>query len=275
MLNKNDGKWFSKNLKPINSGIGLNEQQSYLEAKATAYKAEQANRKTTNDLQHFSSTLLECTSSVFKPLTTIQNKSLEQEKKIVAQLKNAHILDPLKAIENKPGDVMAIEAKDDKHVDINENVKQETTSLRLPDQRTLSKNECINLIKSDDNMDELFGITEYKDNIIRFHIFENLYKYKLIKIGIYHKIEFIEEIDRTLIKSSRTKDGKVIKDISFPATRELMIALTKDVGGDFDKNALDQYKAIYDVCLKPDLNKHIFKLLKGRPSKNHINFLNT
>ena len=44
-----------------------------------------------------------------------------------------------------------------------------------------------------------------------------------------------------MIKASRTKDGKVIKDISFPATRELMIALTKDVNGDFDKNALEQY----------------------------------
>ena len=101
MFNKDDGKWISKNLKPINSGMGLNEQhrlsqdfqskrlvrlpdqQSYLEAKANAYKAEQANRKTINDLQHFSSALLERTSEVFKPLTTIQNKSLEQEKEIV------------------------------------------------------------------------------------------------------------------------------------------------------------------------------------------------
>ena len=75
-----------------------------------------------------------------------------------------------------------------------------------------------------------------------------------------------------MIKASSTKDGRVIKDISFPATRELMIALTKDIGGDFDKNALDQYKGIYDVCLKPDLNKHIFKQFKGSPSKNHRNF---
>ena len=42
----------------------------------------------------------------------------------------------------------------------------------------------------------------------------------------------------TLIKASRTQDGTVIKDISFPATRELMSALTKDVGIDYDKNAL-------------------------------------
>ena len=57
--------------------MGLNEQQSYLEVNAKAYKAKQANRKTINNLKHFSSTLLERTSEVFKPLTTIQNKSLE------------------------------------------------------------------------------------------------------------------------------------------------------------------------------------------------------
>ena len=48
-----------------------------------------------------------------------------------------------------------------------------------------------------------------------------------------------------------------IKNISFPATRELIIALTKDVGGDFNKNALEQYKIILRVCLKPELDKHI------------------
>ena len=37
-------------------------------------------------------------------------------------------------------------------------------------------------------MDEIFVITEYKDNIIRFHIFEDLYNYKLIERGIDHKI---------------------------------------------------------------------------------------
>ena len=105
MFNKDNGKWFTKKLEHINSGMGFNEQQSYLEAKAKAYKAEQANRKTINDLQHFRSALLERTSEVFKLLTTIQNKSLEQEKEIVTQLKNVQIIDPLKAIENKPGDL--------------------------------------------------------------------------------------------------------------------------------------------------------------------------
>ena len=77
---------------------------------------------------------------------------------------------------------------------------------------------------------------------------------------------------RTLIKASRTKDGRVIKDISFPAARGLMIALTKDVGGDFLKSALEQYKIILRVFLKPELDKHIFKIPYGRPSKNHIHF---
>ena len=121
-------------------------------------------------------------------------------------------------------------------------------------------------------MDELFGITKYKDDIIRFHIFEDLYKHKLIKKSIDHKIEFIEEIDSTLIKASKTKDKIIIIDISFPVTRELMIALTKDVGADFDKNAFDQYNKIYDVCLKPELVKHIFKIPAGKPTKEHINF---
>ena len=111
----------------------------------------------------------------------------------------------------------------------------------------LSKTECINLIKSDDNMEKVFNKTEYKNDIICFHIFEDLHKYKLIVKGIDYIIEFIKEIDAfvdqtfiwTVIKASRTTDGIIIKDISFPATIELMIDLTKDVGIDFDKNELE------------------------------------
>ena len=77
---------------------------------------------------------------------------------------------------------------------------------------------------------------------------------------------------RTIIKASRTKDGRVIKDFSFSATSELMIALTKDVGGDFNQNALEQYKIILRVCLKPELDKHIFKIPYGRLSKINIYF---
>ena len=52
-----------------------------------------------------------------------------------------------------------------------------------------------------------------------------------------------------------------------------MIALTKDVGDEFDKNALYQFKKIYDICLKLECDKHIFIIGKGRSSKNHNNFL--
>ena len=64
----------------------------------------------------------------------------------------------MKAIENKPGDL---------------NLKNDQHAQRTPE-GTLSENECINLIESDDNIDELFSITEYKDDINRFHIFEDL-----------------------------------------------------------------------------------------------------
>ena len=163
----------------------------------------------------------------------------------------------------KPGDVNAIEAKtdkqkDDKPVDITEKVKHETT---------LSKHECINLIESKNNIDKLFGITEYKDYIICFHIFEDLYNHKLNIKGYNHKIKFIEEINRTLIKVSMTKDKIIIKEISFSATKELMIALTKNVNCDFYKNALDQYKKILYVCLKLELDKHILKIPAIRPTK--------
>ena len=107
----------------------------------------------------------------------------------------------------------------------------------------------MDLINSDDNMDELFGITEYKDNKIRFHIFDDLQRFNLIENGSDHNIEFIEEDGKVIIKASRIENGTVKEDISYPATRELMIALTKDVGDEFDKNALHQYKKIYEMCL--------------------------
>ena len=186
----------------------------------------------------------------------------------------------MKAIENKPGDLnLKVDNSVRQVYDQDTGRTMFEHSFRDPE-GTLSKNECINLINSDNNKNEWFGITKYKDFIILFHIFEDLYNHKLIEKGIYHKIEFIEVIDgpvkqtfiRTLSKASRTKDERVIKDISLSATRELLIALTKDVGGDFDKNALEQYKIILRVCIKPELDKHIFKIPYGRPSKNHITF---
>ena len=44
----------------------------------------------------------------------------------------------------------------------------------------------------DDNMNELFGITQYKDNIICFYIFDDLQRFNIIKNGSDHNIEFIE-----------------------------------------------------------------------------------
>ena len=130
----------------------------------------------------------------------------------------------------------------------------------------------MDLINSDDNMDELFGITEYKDNKIRFHIFDDL-RFNLIENDSDHNIELIEEDNNVIIKASRIENGKVKKDISYPATKELMIAFTKDVGDEFDKNALYQFKKMYEICLRPECDKHIFRIGKARPSKDHYRFL--
>ena len=78
---------------------------------------------------------------------------------------------------------------------------------------TLSKNECMDLINSDDNMDELFKITEYKDDKIRFHIFDDLQRFNLIENGSDHNIEFIEENYKVIIKASKIKKGIVKKNI--------------------------------------------------------------
>ena len=39
-----------------------------------------------------------------------------------------------------------------------------------------------------------------------------------------------------------------------------MIALTKDIRDEFDKNVQYQYKKIYETCPKPECDKHIFKV---------------
>ena len=50
----------------------------------------------------------------------------------------------------------------------------------------------MDLINSDDNINELFGIPEYNNNEIRFHIFDDLQRFNLIENGSYHNIEFIK-----------------------------------------------------------------------------------
>ena len=83
--------------------------------------------------------------------------------------------------------------------------------------KTLSNNICINLINSDNNMDELFWIRKYKDNKIRFHIFDDLQRFNLIENRSNLKIEFIEE-HNVKIKVSKLENGTVKNDISFSAT---------------------------------------------------------
>ena len=106
--------------------------------------------------------------------------------------------------------------KEEKEEDEKEEVKEEY-------KETLSKNECMDLINSDDNMDGLFGITEYKDNKIRFHIFDDLQRFNLIETGSDHNIQFIEDDNIIIIKANRIENGTVKKDISYPATIELMM----------------------------------------------------
>ena len=75
----------------------------------------------------------------------------------------------------------------------------------------MSTTECIDLINSDENMDELFGITEYKDNKIRFHIFDDLQRFNLIENGSDHNIELIKEDSNVINKASRIENGQIQK----------------------------------------------------------------
>ena len=95
----------------------------------------------------------------------------------------------------------------------------------------------MDLINSDDNMDKLFGITEYNNNKIRFHIFDYLQRFNLIYNGSDHNIEFIDKNNTIIIRASRIGKKTVKKNISYPTTNKLMIDLTKDVCDEFDKNA--------------------------------------
>ena len=83
LYNKEEGKWYNKNLELINKGMGFKDlykdKASYAEAQARAFKAEQENRKIINDREHFTSPLYESTSEVFTPLTNNQDSSLKEE----------------------------------------------------------------------------------------------------------------------------------------------------------------------------------------------------
>ena len=104
---------------------------------------------------------------------------------------------------------------------------------------TLSKEEIIKLIKSNDNKDELFGLQLFNDGVIPFYIFIDMYKNNLIE-AVDHKIEIIEQPEYTEIKASRIEPNArtsfVVNEIKFPATKELLIVLTKDGGIDYDNS---------------------------------------
>ena len=93
----------------------------------------------------------------------------------------------------------------------------------------------------------------------------------LIEKDIDNKIEFIEQNNNTFIKASRV-EKKVTNEKEYPTTKELMITLTNDVGNNIDINVLEQYGRLISFCVKQELDKHIFKVQPGRPSKNHIKF---
>ena len=84
MYNKDESKWYNRNLEEINKGMGIKQLYSYeliyAEAQARAWKAKQENRKVINDREHFITALYENTSEVFKPLTQNQNDSLKQNR---------------------------------------------------------------------------------------------------------------------------------------------------------------------------------------------------
>ena len=51
-----------------------------------------------------------------------------------------------------------------------------------------------------------------------------------------------------------------------------MITFTKDVVDEFDKNALYQFQTIHEIYLKPECDKHNFRIGNRRLLKNHYNF---
>ena len=52
-----------------------------------------------------------------------------------------------------------------------------------------------------------------------------------------------------------------------------MIAMTKNVGNDFNKNALYQFNKIYHICFKPKFIEHCFIIVSNRLLKDYYNFI--
>ena len=148
MYNKEEGKWYNRtlslifirNLELINSGMGFRQlypdEQSYAEAKALAYKAEQEIRKIINDREHFTSALYESTSEVFKPLTSNQNKFLKQEKNIVKEISD--LSKSLKAMKEEPKKEKKDQKKEEKKIEKEEEEEKEE-KVKEEHKETLSK----------------------------------------------------------------------------------------------------------------------------------------
>ena len=135
-------------------------------------------------------------------------------------------------------------------------------------QHCLKLNVC-DLINSDDNIDEFSCISVFNDGVVRFIIYADLKNNNLIENDIDHKIEYIEDDNDTYVKASRLEHGDVTNNSKYPATKNLMITFTKNVGNDIYINILEPYRSLFAICLKPELDKHIFKVQTSRPSKNH------
>ena len=118
----------------------------------------------------------------------------------------------------------------------------------------------------------MFGISVFNDVVIRFRIYTDLIINNLIENDIDHKIELIDDDNKTYVKATRLERGNVTNKRKYPATKEMIITLTKIVGNDININIFEQLRRLMNVCLKTELDKHIFKVLTGRPSKNHIKF---
>ena len=100
-----------------------------------------------------------------------QNDSLKEEKENVKQLKNLTAMKEVskqEAVEEKKGEIKKIEKTNRKKMMMmKKNIKKNCLIM------------CMDLINSDDNIDELFGISVFNNGVIRFRIYTD-FKKKII-----------------------------------------------------------------------------------------------
>ena len=106
------------------------------------------------------------------------------------------------AVEEKKGEIKKIEKTNRKKMMMmKKNIKKNCLIM------------CMDLINSDDNIDELFGISVFNNGVIRFRIYTDFKKKNdLIENDIDHKIELLEDDDQTFIKTSRVEKGEVTNE---------------------------------------------------------------